>query len=68
MSLIQRKQRYHIAVSLQELFLPTERRAPQAAGAHVDHGVKVLVTKSHLNETAGSGCHVTSCSLSSLEV
>jgi hypothetical protein len=35
--------------------------APLPAGAHVDHGVGVVVTKNHRNKAAGRGCHDASC-------
>jgi len=38
--------------------------APLPAGAHVDHGVGVVVTENHRNRAAGRGCHGASCSAS----
>jgi hypothetical protein len=36
--------------------------APLPAAASVDHGVGVVVTESHGNRAAGSGCHDATCS------
>ena len=36
--------------------------ATLSAGAHVDHGVRVIVTGNHRNRAAGSGCHDAACS------
>ena len=45
-----------------DIFAYRRARAPLPAAAHVDPGVKVVITKRHLNGTAGSGCHGATCS------
>lgn len=38
--------------------------APLPAEAHVDHGVRVVITGNHRNRAAGRGCHGATCSAS----
>jgi len=38
-----------------------KEHAPLSAGASVDHGVEVVITREHRNRTACRGCHDASC-------
>ena len=53
---------YHADVVAEILQANVRAHAPLPAGAHVDHGVRVVITGDHRNRAAGSGCHVAACS------
>jgi len=60
-----RKQLHQKTAGIHNLQFSGERKAhaPLPAGAHVDHGVEVVVRGNHCNTAAGRGCHVAACSL-----
>ena len=58
----QRKADYYAFDGFHIIWPNVKAHAPLPAGAHVDHGVGVVVTESHQNRAAGRGCHGASCS------